>query len=50
MIADVKWFLLLLVLTVWGFTCSFYILFRRDQQYEVCQPWHTSCTQWTMLS
>lgn len=44
-IADVKWFLLLLVLTVWGFTCSFYILFRRDQQYEVCQRHaHPSCT------
>lgn len=34
-IQDVKWFLFLLVLTVWGFTCSFYILFRQDQQYEV---------------
>lgn len=32
---DVKWFLFLLVLTVWGFTCAFYILFRQDQQYEV---------------
>ena len=35
-IQDVKWFLFLLVLTVWGFTCAFYILFRQDQQYEVC--------------
>ena len=34
-IQDVKWFLFLLVLTVWGFTCAFYILFRQDQQYEV---------------
>lgn len=34
-IQDVKWFLFLLVLTVWGFTCAFYILFRKDQQYEV---------------
>ncbi|KAL3141754.1 hypothetical protein ABBQ32_004434 [Trebouxia sp. C0010 RCD-2024] len=33
-IQDVKWFLFLLVLTVWGFTCAFYILFRQDQQYE----------------
>ena len=41
---DVKWFLFLLVLTVWGFTCAFYILFRQDQQYEVGQLVHTCIT------
>lgn len=41
-IQDVKWFLFLLVLTVWGFTCAFYILFRQDQQYEVCFSWHVT--------
>ena len=34
-INDVKWFLFLLVLTLWGFACAFYILFRHDQQHEV---------------
>ncbi|KAK9918267.1 hypothetical protein WJX75_002730 [Coccomyxa subellipsoidea] len=35
-IDDVKWFLflLLLLLTMWGFCMSFYILFRRDQKKE----------------
>ncbi|KAK9858035.1 hypothetical protein WJX84_009559 [Apatococcus fuscideae] len=33
-IEDVKWFLFLLVLTLWGFACAFYILFRHDQQHE----------------
>ena len=42
-IQDVKWFLFLLVLTVWGFTCAFYILFRQDQQYEVCSPGMLYC-------
>lgn len=28
---DVKWFLLFLVLTMWGFAGAFYILFREDQ-------------------
>lgn len=41
-IQDVKWFLFLLVLTVWGFTCAFYILFRQDQQYEVCSSGKSS--------
>ena len=31
-VADVKWFLLFLVLTMWGFAGAFYILFREDQQ------------------
>lgn len=36
-VSDVKWFLLFLVLTMWGFAGAFYILFREDQQqYEVC--------------
>lgn len=35
-VADVKWFLLFLILTMWGFAGAFYILFREDQQqYEV---------------
>ncbi len=34
-IEDVKWFLLLLGLTLWGYACAFYILFRHDQQHEV---------------
>lgn len=34
-INDVKWFLFLLLLTMWGFCMSFYILFRRDQKKEV---------------
>ncbi len=33
-INDVKWFLFLLMLTMWGFCVSFYILFRRDQKKE----------------
>jgi hypothetical protein len=33
-INDVKWFLFLLLLTMWGFCMSFYILFRRDQKKE----------------
>ena len=37
-IEDVKWFLFLLVLTLWGFACAFYILFRHDQQHEVIGP------------
>ncbi len=33
---DVKWSLLFLVLTMWGFAGAFYILFREDQaEYEV---------------
>lgn len=28
---DVKWSLLFLVLTIWGFAGAFYILFREDQ-------------------
>jgi hypothetical protein len=31
-INDVKWFLFLLLLTMWGFCMAFYILFRRDQK------------------
>ena len=31
-INQVKWFLFLLLLTVWGFACAFYILFRKDQK------------------
>ena len=31
-VADVKWFLLFLILTMWGFAGAFYILFREDQQ------------------
>ena len=31
-VADVKWLLLFLVLTMWGFAGAFYILFREDQQ------------------
>lgn len=35
-VSDVKWFLLFLILTMWGFAGAFYILFREDQQqYEV---------------
>lgn len=34
-IADVKFFLVLLVITIWGFACSFYILFRQDQKTQV---------------
>ena len=38
-VADVKWFLLFLVLTMWGFAGAFYILFREDQQqYQVSHP------------
>ena len=37
-INDVKWFLFLLLLTMWGFCMSFYILFRRDQTKEVHTP------------
>ncbi len=33
---DVKWSLLFLVLTMWGFAGAFYILFREDQdEYQV---------------
>ena len=36
-VADVKWFLLFLVLTMWGFAGAFYILFREDQQdFQAC--------------
>ena len=28
---DVKWSLMFLVLTIWGFAGAFYILFREDQ-------------------
>ena len=36
---QVKWFLFLLLLTVWGFACAFYILFRKDQgQSDVRAP------------
>lgn len=36
---DIKWSLLFLVLTMWGFAGAFYILFREDQanyQVESC--------------
>ena len=50
-IQDVKWFLFLLILTVGGFTCAFYILFRKDQQYEVCFRLATgSCCSWLIKS
>ena len=40
---DVKWSLLFLVLTMWGFAGAFYILFREDQdEYEVSSTAHTS--------
>jgi len=40
-VADVKWFLLFLVLTMWGFAGAFYILFREDQQqFQVSLPCH----------
>jgi hypothetical protein len=28
-IIDVRWFLVLLLITMWGFSCAFYILFRQ---------------------
>ncbi len=35
MVVDIRFFLFLLLLTVWGFACAFYILFRRDQSKHV---------------
>ena len=37
-INQVKWFLFLLLLTVWGFACAFYILFRKDQKQSDVSP------------
>jgi len=34
-VIDIRFFLFLLLLTVWGFACAFYILFRRDQSKHV---------------
>ena len=34
-VVDIRFFLFLLLLTVWGFACAFYILFRRDQSKHV---------------
>jgi hypothetical protein len=31
-VAEVKWFLFLLILLIWGFACSFNILMRKDQE------------------
>ena len=31
-VAEVKWFLFLLLLLIWGFSCSFNILMRKDQE------------------
>ena len=33
-----KWFIFLLLLTVYGFAAAFYILFRKDQKPEVRGP------------
>ncbi|CAL8463282.1 g2816 [Coccomyxa elongata] len=30
-LADVKWFLVFLVITMWGFACAFHVLYRSDQ-------------------
>ena len=35
-ITDTRWFFGLLLLTMFGFSMAFYILFRKDQQKEVC--------------
>ena len=35
---DVKWSLLFLVLTMWGFAGAFYILFREDQDQVTVRP------------
>lgn len=46
-VVDIRFFLFLLLLTVWGFACAFYILFRRDQSKHV-RP--ASITSTTLLS
>ena len=37
-VIDIRFFLFLLLLTVWGFACAFYILFRNDQSKHVRMP------------
>ena len=37
-VIDIRFFLFLLLLTVWGFACSFFILFRNDQSKHVRTP------------
>ena len=50
-VADVKWFLLFLVLTMWGFAGAFYILFREDQQqYQVCVLSYSKCMPMKLIS
>jgi len=49
-INDVKWFLALLLLTLWGFSCSFYILFRKDQQkQEFSTIWRSLSTMFSTM-
>ncbi|DBA98675.1 hypothetical protein WJX77_002585 [Trebouxia sp. C0004] len=50
-VADVKWFLLFLVLTMWGFAGAFYILFREDQQQfqEFSTIWHAWLTMFNFM-
>lgn len=42
-VIDIRFFLFLLLLTVWGFACAFYILFRRDQSKHVRPLLPVSC-------
>ena len=37
-VIDIRFFLFLLLLTVWGFACAFFILFRNDQSKHVRMP------------
>jgi hypothetical protein len=42
-VVDIRWYLLFLLLMMWGFACAYCVLFRRDQQHQVsggpCEGW-----------
>jgi hypothetical protein len=35
-VVDIRMYLLYLLLMMWGFACAYCVLFRRDQEHEVC--------------
>jgi hypothetical protein len=39
-VSAVKWYLVLLGLLLWGYTCAFYMLFRRDDVLVLPPPLH----------
>lgn len=34
-VVDIRFYLLYLLLMMWGFACAYCVLFRRDQEHEV---------------